>query len=99
MITTHERRIIDREGKAIEVVLPIAEFEQLKAQAQVAEIIRRFVAGASLGDLSEEYDLGRIALSDLLSEHGLDANRYDVDEVERDETSLARFRREHPHGT
>ena len=41
----------------------------------------------------------RAYVDGLLSEHGLDANRYDVDEVGRDETNPARFRREHPHGT
>jgi hypothetical protein len=98
MLTTHERRIIDQDGQAIEVVLPIAEFEQLKAQARVAEITRRFAAGASLAELCEEYGLRRIALLDLLGEHGLNPNRYDVEEVARDEANLARFRREHPHG-
>jgi hypothetical protein len=97
MLTTHERRVIDQDGKAIEVVLPIAEFEQLKAQAQAAEIVRRFAAGASLVELSEEYGLKRIALADLLGEHGLDANRYDVEEAARDEMNLAKFRREPPY--
>lgn len=99
MLTTHERRIIDQDGKALEVVLPIAEFEHLKAEARTAEITRRFAAGASLAELSEEYGLRRIALSDLLGEHGLDPNRYDVEEVARDEANLTRFRREHPYGT
>lgn len=97
-MVTHERRIVDRDGRPVEVVLPVHEFEQLKAQARAAEILRHFAAGASLAELSDEYGIGRVSLSDLLAEHGIDPNRYGPDEVVRDEASLARLQGERSSG-
>lgn len=96
---THERRLLDRDGRPVEVVLPIAEFEELKSQAQAAEIIRRFAAGASLAGLSDDYGIPRVDLCELIAEHGLDPNRYDVEEVHRDQVTLAKLQGERSPGT